>query len=379
MNSSRHQNAFPQRSGTLIAADVGGTHARVASIERDGKGGGFSIGHYRKYACADFAGLASIIASFRDEVVQAPIDAVALAIAGYVVDDAVINVNLPWSVSISELRGTLGVRELAIVNDFEAVAHAVGHVAEDDAQLLSGPSAMQDGPVLVVGPGTGLGAAVRIAQGGQTIILATEAGQATLAATTDIEFDVLRQLRMHSSRVLVENVLSGTGLVNLDAAIRALRGAPACALTPAQISAAALAQTDPFAVETVDVFCGWFGSMLGDLALLYGAQGGIYLAGGVLPQIRELLVRSRFVERFLDKGAMHEALARTPVRLIDHAQLGVIGAASWYLDRAKTTPHATPLPAGAGNAVAMTMDPHEPASGAQRTRAQTTTRRGEKP
>jgi glucokinase len=187
--------------------------------------------------------------------------------------------------------------------------------------------------MLVVGPGTGLGGAVHIAHAGHPIILATEVGQSTLAATTDVEFEVLRELRRHSPRVLIEHVLSGTGLANLDAAIRRLRGAPARAMSAAQISAAARERSDALAVETVDVFCGWFGSVLGDLALLYGAQGGIYLAGGVLPQMKDLLVRSRFVERFLDKGAMSEALARTSIRLVDHAQLGVIGAASWYFDR----------------------------------------------
>lgn len=359
VNSSSRHNWSGPRAGELIAADVGGTHARVALVER-GAGGAsaFSILQYRKYACADFPSLAAILAEFRDSVVRVPVASVALAIAGYVVDDAVINMNLPWSVSISQLRGALGIHELAIVNDFEAIAHAVGHVEESDSFLLSGPAATQDGPVLVVGPGTGLGAAVRIPHGEHAVILPTEAGQATLAPNTPFEIEVLHELRKRSPRVLIEHVLSGPGLMNLDVAVRALRGAPAVSLSPAQISAAALAQSDPLAVETVDVFFGWFGSVLGDLALLYGAQGGIYLAGGVLPQMRELLVRSTFVERFLDKGAMREALARTSVRLIDHAQLGVIGAASWYLDRDLNTPHVAHESAAAGNGVAPTMDPH---------------------
>lgn len=318
----------------LIAADVGGTHARVALIGPALNGAAeFAIPHYRKYACADFPSLAAIIDEFRSAVAQVRVDRVALAIAGYVVDDAVINVNLPWKVSISGLRAALDVRDLAIVNDFEAVAHAIGHIDLASATLLSGPVQAVEGPVLVVGPGTGLGAAVRIPHPQHPLILATEAGQATLAPDTDFEIEVLRELRKRGSRVLIEHVLSGTGLVNLHAAIRSLRAAPPLALTPAQITAAALARSDALAAETVDVFCAWFGSVLGDLALLYGAQGGIYLAGGVLPQMKELLLQSRFVERFLDKGAMREALARTPVRLIDHAQLGVIGAASWYFSR----------------------------------------------
>ncbi|MEO7325671.1 MAG: glucokinase [Dokdonella sp.] len=381
MNSShsRQHALSDQHAGTLVAADVGGTHARIALIDAGLKGKtSFSIRQYRKYACAEYPSLAAIIDEFRSSVVQAPVASVALAIAGYVVDDAVVNVNLAWPVSISGLRTALGIREIAIVNDFEAVAHAVGYVEAGDTVRLSGPDVAQEGPVLVVGPGTGLGAALRIPQQDRAIILATEAGQATLAPNTDFEIDLLRELRKHRPRVLIEHVLSGTGLINLDAAVRALRGAPAQSFTPAQITAAALAQSDPLAIETVDVFCGWFGSVLGDMALLYGARGGIYLAGGVLPQMKDLLVRSRFVDRFLDKGAMREALARTAVHLIDHAQLGVIGAASWYFDRDLNTPRAEHANARAGNGVATTMDPHEPASGAQRTRPQTTTRGGER-
>ncbi len=341
MSSSRYPIASHARGEALIAADVGGTHARIASILplSDDRGAAFAIGDYCKYACADYPSLGAIIETFRGGHATASSGAIALAIAGFVVDDAVVNANLPWSVSISALRDQLGVRELAVVNDFKAIAYAVGHVADDESTLLCGPAAKPAGPVLVVGPGTGLGGAVHIAHGGRSIILATEVGQATLAATTDIEFALLAQMRRHSPRVLIEHVLSGTGLVNLDAALRELHGAPACVRTAAQITAAARDGSDPLAVETVDVFCAWFGSQLGDLATLYGARG-IFLAGGVLPQMKDLLVRSRFVESFLDKGTMRGALERTSVRLVDHAQLGVIGAASWYFDRDSESPRA---------------------------------------
>lgn len=339
MAGSRQQELQQGERASLIAADVGGTHARLALVDPALDGApGWSIPHYRKYACADYSSLAAIIDDFRADVsgaglAPAPIDRIALAIAGHVVDDIVVNVNLPWAVSVSGLRSALGVRDLAVVNDFEAVAHAIGHVDAAASTLLSGPASAPEGPVLVVGPGTGLGAALRIPHAGQAIILATEAGQATLAPDSDLEIEILRELRQRGSRVQIERVLSGTGLANLHGAVRALRGASARTLTPAQISAAALAGNDELARETVEVFCGWLGGVLGDLALLYGAHGGIYLAGGVLPQMRQSLLRSRFVERFLDKGPMRAALARTPVRLVDHAQLGVIGAASWYFSR----------------------------------------------
>ena len=324
----------------LIAADVGGTHARVALLDLSNDSDRFAILHYRKYACADFASLADILGDFRATVPGARVDRIALALAGTTIDDEVVNVNLPWKVSVSSLRSTLGVGELSIVNDFEAVAHAIGHFDASGDTRLSGPAhPALPGPVLIVGPGTGLGAALRIPSMPRPVILATETGQATLAPETDIEFELLRILRGRFSRVQIEHVLSGNGLVNVHGALATLRGVDAPVLTPAGITSAALGKSDALAVEAVDVFCGWLGGVLGDLALLYGAQGGVHLAGGVLPQMKSLLVASTFVERFLDKGVMRPVLSRTPVRLVEHAQLGVVGAASWYL---ATHPHDVP-------------------------------------
>jgi glucokinase len=368
VKNNGHKQLTEAHPGGFIAADVGGTHARMAVVGPGVAGqSGFTIQSYQKYRCAEFESLAAIFEAFRDQVARTPIRTIALAIAGHIVDDKVINVNLPWPVSISKLRGALGVLELAITNDFEAIAHAIDHIETDTGYLLNGPATPPRGPVLVVGPGTGLGAAVRIPQGRGSTILATEAGQATLAAGTDVEIEILRELRKQSRHVLIESVLSGTGLKNLDAALRRMRGAPAVDCTPAQITAAAVDGSDPQAVETVEIFCAWFGGVLGDLALLYGATGGIYLAGGVLPQMKELLIRSAFVERFLDKGAMREALVHTPVRLIDHAQLGVIGAAGWYFDREQNTPRAPQGSATTRNGVSSTVDSEEPASGARAT------------
>ena len=93
-----------------------------------------------------------------------------------------------------------------------------------------------------------------------------------------------------------------------------------------------MAGTDAGAVEALSLFCELLGSTAGNLALSYGATGGMYLAGGILPQIREFLLESKFMDRFTAKGDMRPYLEAIPVNLIEHGQLGVIGAAGWYLD-----------------------------------------------
>ena len=322
-----------QGSKRFIAADVGGTHARVAIVSaRRGDGVSVQVEQFRKYVCADYPSLTAILRHFLDAA-GGGIEEGAVACAGYAVAGRVINTNLPWPVSIDEMRDALGLRKLALVNDFEAVAHGVPCIDNAGTTLLSGPAeAVATGPVLVVGPGTGLGAAARIPAGrGTTVVLATEAGQTSFAPGSDVEIEILRLLRRGTTHVPVEQLLSGPGLVNLYGAICTLRGAAPALRAPAAISDAAMQGRDALAREALEVFCGLMGCVVGDLVMLYRAQAGVYLAGGILPQIQSFLLHSTFKARFLDKGQMRPVLERVPVRLIEHGQIGVIGAASWYL------------------------------------------------
>lgn len=318
----------------FIAADVGGTHVRIGLVRASGDPAHpIAVLAYRKYVCAEHAGLAEIIEDFLGTLDGQKIEEGVIASAGYPLEDgSIITVNLPWRLSLDDIRQRLGLRDFRLVNDFEAVAHAAAYVDASEVLRLTGPeNAPAAGPTLVVGPGTGLGAAVWIPTATGPVVLATEAGQAALTTGNDLEMALLKQMLKQRSHVPVEHALSGPGLMNVHAALCALQGTASEYRTPGEITAAALSGADARARESLEVFCGLLGSVVGDMALLYGVQGGIYLAGGILPQIREFLLQSSFVERFLNKGPMREALERIPVKLVEHGQLGVIGAASWYL------------------------------------------------
>jgi glucokinase len=322
---------------TFLAADVGGTHVRIGRVQPGAvPGRPIEVLDYRKYRCADHPSLAAILRDFLQH--GAPVADVVIASAGFPLEDGtVITANLPWALSPRAIRDELGLSAVYLVNDFEAVAHAAAHVDASEVLQLTGPTQAPNAPMLVLGPGTGLGAAVWIPNGGRPVVLATEAGQAALATNTALEMQLVREMLKTRSHVPVEHAISGPGLLNLYTALCAVRGASPQHASPDAVTAAASAGTDPLAVESMQVFCGLLGSVVGDMALLYGAQGGIYLAGGILPKIRQLLIDSDFVQRFLDKGPMREALQRIPVKLVDHGQLGVIGAASWYLGQAVNT------------------------------------------
>ncbi|WP_045728050.1 glucokinase family protein [Xanthomonas sp. GPE 39] len=329
--------AAAPRAEPFIAADVGGTHVRIGLVARatsSGAAAAVELLDYRKYRCADYPGLAEIIAEFLSGLSGPTPTHGVIASAGYALEDGrIITTNLPWTLSPPEIRERLGMQALHLVNDFEAVAYAAASMDASEVLHLTGPRRAQRGPALVIGPGTGLGAAVWIPTACGAVVLATEAGHAALPAGSALELELVQRLLRTRGYVHVEHFLSGPGLINLYGALCELRQATPVHTEPSAITAAALAGDDALAHEALSAFCGLLGSVVGDMALLYGIHSGIYLAGGFLPQIADFLAASPFVERYLNKGAMRPALEQIPVKLVEHGRLGVIGAANWFLQQ----------------------------------------------
>ncbi len=315
----------------FIAADVGGTHARLALV-RFAANGTVSILHYSEYICAEYPDLATILRTFIDTHGSSDTVSAAIAIAGLQDGDNLINPNLPWHVSLSQTRQAARLKDLALINDFEALAHAAPHIDLASAQLLSGqPVDPSKVTTLVVGPGTGFGQAVRIPHTPRPVVITSEAGHASLAPGNELEIDILRELFKRWPHVDRERAVSGPGLLNLYECICTLHGVPALLRTPAEVTAAALAHANPQAVTALSVFCGLLGSLVGDLVLAYNARA-VFLAGGIPSRIRTFLPTSNFVARYHNKGALGDVIKHVPIWLIEHGQLGLIGAAAWYQD-----------------------------------------------
>lgn len=342
----------PGRGEPFLAADVGGTHARIALVLGTPAGRyPVSVLHYHRYHCADWADLGGVLRDFIAQLPSAGHAALAgrvrrcvVASAGVVLDDRIVNENLPWPVSIGALREQLRLAQLEVINDFEAVAWATQFLGADETlPVIDTAQPASRGPVLVMGPGTGLGSAVLLPRDGHAQVLPTEAGQIALAPGNEREIEILRVLARGRAYVSCEDALSGPGLLNLYHALCELRGNPVSLMTPAEITGAALAGHDAAALEALEVFCGLLGSFTGDLAMLYGASGGVFLAGGILPQIHAFLRSSHFAARYFNKGVMRAYLQKVPVRLIEHGQLGVIGAAGWFLEERQGARAMPPL------------------------------------
>jgi glucokinase len=316
----------------FLAADIGGTHGRVALMRASREtAGGIETLAYHVFVCAAFPTLSKLLQAFIDGHVQIPVKHCVLACAGQIMGNEVVNDNLPWPIHLPQLRQALGLDEIAVLNDFEALAYALDDAFADDGRHLCGPVTPSGGPTLVIGPGTGLGAAVHIPSPGGGFVMGTEAGQMDFAPNSVREREVLAHLAPDGGYVPFEHVVSGPGLLAVYAALCAMHGEAPTLATPEAVTRAVMTTDDARAAEAVEIFCASLGSFAGNLAMTFMATGGVFLAGGFLSSIFELLERSAFEERFLHGRSARALLSHIPVRVTEHGLRGVHGAARWYL------------------------------------------------
>lgn len=320
---------------TGIVADVGGTYARLGWVNAH-SGGSPAIRDFRRYACAEHPSLASILRRYVDELAVDSIfpsaKTAVVAIAGLLEGDHLLNTNLPWPVSVAASRKEAGLKRLQLINDFAAVAHAIPHAAAETMVSLNAvDNPKPRWPALVLGPGTGLGAALNLGPGCQQRVLPSEAGHSALAPGNALEVEVLRLLLQRFGHVDNERVLSGPGLVNLYTCLCELQAQPVRWHSPGELIEAAQQHTDALALQSIHVFCEWLGSVIGDLVIAFGARA-VYLTGGIAGHLAGYLHDGRFLQRYLSKGALSATLQQVPVWRVEHGQLGVLGAAAWYAD-----------------------------------------------
>jgi glucokinase len=314
-------------SGLRVIGDIGGTNARFAVAEN---------GRYDELTHIEVQKYPSLYDALADYLnalppAKRPV-AAALDIAGPVFGDMVALTNMSWKFSISELKTSLGLTSLAVINDFTAAAMSVPYLRPEDVFTIGPQCAEATGPIGVIGPGTGLGVGGLLPNAGRMLPLSGEGGHVTVPTVTAEEEAIVRILRARWGHVSAERVLSGKGLVNLYNALCEIEGVAPAPMSPADVTDHAIRGTDPICVEAFQHFCCILGTVASDLALTLGATGGVYIAGGILPRFKEAFAASGFRQRFDSKGRFSSLLAKIPTRLILEDSPALLGLANMDLD-----------------------------------------------
>lgn len=315
-----------------LAADIGGTKTLLQlSMEND------DVILEQEYVSQQFAHFDLVLAEFldQDEVKHCTIGQACLAVAGPVSGRNANVTNLPWQLNADDLANSFNIERVHLCNDFEAVAHGIACLTDDEIVTLQQGEADDSMPRAVIGAGTGLGQALLFPVANDWQVVSTEGGHTDFAPTDIKQTLLLEHLIERFGHVSYERVVSGVGLVAIYDFLRAyqqydenpqLRQAMMTDDPAAAISKFANVQRDSLALETLDLFIQIYGAQAGNLALTVSPRGGLYLAGGIAAKNIERFKQRGFINAFVAKGRMQSLMEKIPVRLILQPKVGLLGA-----------------------------------------------------
>lgn len=324
----------------VLAADVGGTHSKLALALSETAGSRIVV--RKVYASGEHAGFESIVQAFLAEPEVMPhaadVRAACIAVAGPVESGRARLTNLPWCVEEGSLARDFSIPRVGVINDFAAAGLGIAQLEAADVLTLQTGAAVPHADCVIIGAGTGLGVAWLTWNEGRYCVHPSEGGHADFAPVDDTQSRLLQYLRRDLAHVSVERVLSGGGLERIFAFLKQERGAamPTQALLDAMldgddagaISKFALEKRDALAECALDVFASIYGAFAGNMALTALAHGGVYIAGGIAPKIAAKLQDGAFMRAFVAKGRLRSVLETLAVRVVMNPHVGLLGAAA---------------------------------------------------
>jgi len=325
----------------IIAADVGGTKTRLIVADADEAG---NVLFEKRYLCSEFDDFEPLLKTFiHDSGISASqVETLTLALPGLVTDTVARLTNLPWVIEKQSLKDSFAIKNIYFMNDFQASAFGTGLLQEKDRIILN-PAASnfnENSTVLsrktirnttrvAVGAGTGLGVAwVEGADNKTACAHDTEGGHIDFAPIDDIQIELLRFLQQRFGHVSYERILSGDGLVSLYQFCAGKQGASSHSDGISAEWVNKQSKNNAVADRALTLFVQIYAAYIGNIALLFKPDGGIFITGGIAAKIVNKMQSEEFINAYLNKGRMRALVEQIAVYLVTNERVGVLGAMS---------------------------------------------------
>ena len=325
------KNNLP-KSGTVLAADVGGTKTELALFQI--KEDYLVCLKNERYATSDHDSFVKAIQEFHDQKTL-KIDCACLGVAGPVDGDKVRGVNFTWEINSKKLEKDLKIKRILLINDLQANAYGLSALKKSDLKILC-KGEKTEGNAGVISPGTGLGEAGLFWDGFHFNPYATEGGHCNFAPINELDLELWKFLKKKFDHVSWERLISGQGILNIYEFLRSFREVKEpkwltenlkADFSAKVISAAALENKDGISIETMQLFLKYLAVESAQLALKTKAMGGIYIGGGIVLKILPLIDKKEFYKNFINVGRMEHLLKTIPVKIVLNDKTALMGAA----------------------------------------------------
>jgi glucokinase len=230
------------------------------------------------------------------------------------------------------MRQECGFDVLAVVNDFTALARSLPFLGDQKRQV-GGGTAVAANPLGLIGAGTGLGVSGLIPCASGWTALLSEGGHVSFSPANETEVAILQFAWREFEHVSAERLMSGAGIELIYRALADYRKVTPEPLSAADVARRALDGTCPLCDEAIEAFCGMLGTIAANLAVTLGAQGGIYIGGGIVPKLGPRFDQSSFRARFEAKGRFRQYLSAIPTYVITAQYPAFLGVSAILAER----------------------------------------------
>ena len=319
----------------ILAGDIGGTKTELAIFDSLDSEAVFE----RRYLNREQENLSAMVKHFLIEVGSSPIIDVCFAVAGPVRNGRCVMPNLPWVVDSSELKLTVGLSKVELINDLEATAYGIATLPPEQFAVINEGVKDDNGNAALIAAGTGLGEAIMFRVKDGYHISATEGGHTDFAAQNEDEEGLFKFLANKYGHVSYERVVSGPGLADIydyflsishkAESKESLEYIKSANDKSAAITELALLGKSKVCSDSLELFIRVYGAEASNLALKTLATGGIYIGGGIAPKILDKLKEDNFFKSFCAKGRFSELVADIPVKVILNQKTALRGAAAF--------------------------------------------------
>jgi len=322
----------PRDSSIIMAADVGGTKTNLALFQI--KDGALMLLTEKSYATKTHKSFLEMVHNFQTGNFPS-VDGICLGIAGPVTQGKVHGTNFPWEIDREEIQRELQVHSVSLINDMEANAYGLAALNEKDFDVLKYGSNVS-GNIALISPGTGLGEVGLFWDGSHYHPFATEGGHCDFSPRNDLDVEIWKYIHQKYGHVSWERLISGPGILDIYLFLRRISGKKESQRLKEKfekedpsvvITENALNGKDPVCKEALELFIRFLAIESAQLALKFKTTGGIYIGGGILPNIIKGMNREIFYSNFAQSGRMNSLLQMVPVKVILNEKTALLGAA----------------------------------------------------
>ncbi|WP_288426520.1 glucokinase [uncultured Agrobacterium sp.] len=309
----------------ILIGDIGGTNARFCILlDAESEPTQLTTVKTAEYPSIDDAIQTAVLNNTSVKPVST-----LLAVAGPIESDEIPLTNCHWVVKPKDMLANLGLSDVIVINDFEAQALAIAALGDNNRERIGPERADMMASRVVLGPGTGLGVAGLVYARNMWFPVPGEGGHVDIGPRSVRDYQVFPHLEAIEGRIAGEQILCGRGLVNLYRAICTTDGVSPAYTDPADITANGLNGANAQAQETLSLFSTYLGRIAGDMALIFMARGGVYLAGGISQKIIPALKLPEFRAAFEDKAPHKALMASIPTYVVTHPQAALAGLSTY--------------------------------------------------